>query len=90
MTKETSNNKVGGGEEELIVYLYDMLQNKYLGFINLNSMVGSTKIDPNQVDFIFSSATSKGSLTVYHKDSLYLIAESSREGIRGKWNLVRR
>jgi hypothetical protein len=90
MTRETSNNKVGGGEEDLIVYLYDMLQNKYLGFINLNSMVGSTKIDPNQVDFIFSSATSKGSLTVYHKDSLYLIAESSREGIRGKWNLVRR
>lgn len=87
MTQETS----GGYEGQLIVYVYDLLQNKYLGFINLNSLIGTRdSLQPDQVDFIFSSATSKGSLTVYHKDSLYLIAESSREGMRGKWSLVRR
>lgn len=67
-----------------------MMQNKYLGYINLNSIIGAELLNVNQIDFIFSSASSKGSLTVYHKDTLYLIAESSREGLKGKWTLVRK
>jgi hypothetical protein len=70
-------------KEQLVVYLYDMLQNKYLGYINLHAVTGLKDLHVNQIDFIFSSASSKGSLTLYHKDNLYLIAESSREGLKG-------
>lgn len=77
-------------KEQLVVYLYDLLQNKYLGFINLHAVTGLKELHVNQIDFIFSSASSKGSLTLYYKDTLYLIAESSREGLKGQWTLVRR
>ena len=63
MTKETS----GGYDGQFIIYIYDLMQNKYLGFINLNTLIGIKEfLKADQIDFIFSSATSKGSLTVYH------------------------
>lgn len=86
MTKEPGTTS----KEQLIIYLYDLMQNKYLGYINLNKLIDQENLQISQIDFIFSSATSKGSLTVFFKDSLYLIAESSREGIRGKWTLIRK
>jgi hypothetical protein len=36
MTKETS----GGYDGQFIIYIYDLMQNKYLGFINLNTLIG--------------------------------------------------
>jgi WD40 repeat protein len=77
-------------KDQLIVYLYDMMQNKYLGHINLHAVIGLKTLNVNHIDFIFSSASSKGSLTVYYKDTLFLIAESSREGLKGQWTVVKK
>jgi hypothetical protein len=66
------------------------MQGKYLGFINLSQQLGIPDLAKIPVDMIFSSGTPKGSLTIYVKDYLYLIAESSRYGKPGKWSLIRK
>ena len=43
MTREPGNK-----EDQLVVYLYDIMQNKYLGYINLNSLICSaTPLETN-------------------------------------------
>jgi hypothetical protein len=52
--------------------------------------LGISELAKQPLDLIFSSGAQKGSLTVFCKDTLYLIAENSRDGQPGKWSLIRK
>lgn len=67
-------------EEHLILYLYDFKATKYMGFINLTENLEVPNLSKIPLDLIFSSGALKGCLTLFTKDTLYLIAENSRNG----------
>ena len=86
LIKEPQQN----GEEHLVLYIYDLKATKYQGFINLTQNLGIPDLSKQQYDIIFSSGALKGCLTIFTKDTLYLIAENSRNGQPGKWSLIRK
>jgi hypothetical protein len=67
-------------EEHLILYIYDFKATKYMGFINLTLNLGVPDLSKIPMDLIFSSGALKGCLTIFTRDTLYLIAENSRNG----------
>jgi hypothetical protein len=58
--------------------------------MNLSLSLGVPDLSKHQLDLIFSSGALKGCLTIFTKDTLYLIAENSRNGQPGKWSLIRK
>jgi hypothetical protein len=40
------------------------------------------------MDFVLSEGGIKGSIIIYNRDIIYLIAQSAREGFPGKWSVV--
>ena len=78
------------GEEHLVLYIYDLKATKYQGFMNLSLSLGVPDLSKQPLDLIFSSGALKGCLTIFSKDTLYLIAENSRNGQPGKWSLIRK
>lgn len=53
-----------GPNDDLYIYIYDLTSNKYIGFINTTEVLGF-KQDINQIDYIFTKGSSKGSITLY-------------------------
>lgn len=62
-----------GPKNDLFLYIYDLTSNKYIGFLNIYEILGF-RIDITQLDFVFTKGSSKGSISLYCKDNLYLIA----------------
>lgn len=62
-----------GPNDELYIYLYDLTSNKYIGFINLREVLGYN-MEIDQIDYTLTKGSSKGSITLYSQDNLYLIA----------------
>ena len=62
-----------GPNDDLYIYMYDLTSNKYIGFINTTEILGY-KQDITQIDYVLTKGSSKGSLTLYSQDQLYLIA----------------
>jgi hypothetical protein len=86
LIKEMQSNN----EEHFLLYIYDFKATKYLGFINLTVNLAIPDLSKVPMDIIFSSGALKGCLTLFTKDTLYLIAENSRNGQPGKWSLIRK
>ncbi|CDW90006.1 wd-40 repeat-containing protein [Stylonychia lemnae] len=76
-----------GPNDDLYIYLYDLTSNKYIGFVNTTEILG-IKQDINQVDYVLTRGSAKGSITLYSQDNLYLIAQSSRDGQPGIYENV--
>jgi hypothetical protein len=58
--------------------------------MNLSLSLGVPDLSKHLLDLIFSSGALKGCLSILTKDTLYLIAENSRNGQPGKWSLIRK
>lgn len=53
-----------GPNNDLFLYIYDLNSNKYIGFLNINEILGY-KQGLEEIDFVFTKGSSKGSITLY-------------------------
>lgn len=65
------------------------MNNRYIGFINLADVFQRTTKD-KALDFIFPENKLKGGLIVYCYDRIYILSQSARGGVPGRWTLVNR
>ena len=83
-------------DEEHILYIYDLIQEKYTGFIDLQKVIPDEMQDPRrqtgQESLLFGRNHAKGSLIVYYNDMVLLFSQINLEYLDSlqdeSWTLI--
>ena len=76
-----------GEVNDQILYIYEITSSRYLGFVNLSEILKVTNKN-SPIDYLFSCDKVKGSIIVFCDNNLYLISQSAKSGMPGKWSVI--
>lgn len=87
-------------DDESTLYIYDLISEKYSGFIDLKKVIPDIKGKSSEIhkeyvsDLLFSRNHAKGSLIVYYQDSILLFSQINSEHLDSvqdeAWTLIHR
>ena len=62
-----------GNEQDKVLYIYEIMAQRYLGFINLSTLLGMPTRDL-PLDFTLMQDSIKGGLCIVARDTMYLLS----------------